>query len=188
MAEVVLGVSVTPAPELVATNHVYVQPGTLPGAGREGYVFISGTAISRSAGDFVFSFREHAATTEGTVAFNKMQRTCAQLSPQADRIPVKLFTIPSRNFILSSCTLEIEYANPKKAPENPEMDISRVTDLVKGVLTNQVMSLEQHIGIELNGTMMRFRVMSLDILNEDTAQIESVSGCMLLYCLYCMKC
>lgn len=160
-----LSVSNTPAPELITSNHIYVHPGTL--SVREGYIFVSGTTNSRNVGNFIFSFREHTATAIGTVAFNKMQRTCARLSPQVDHIPIKLFTIPSHNFSLSSCTFEIEYANAKKAPENMEMDIVRVMDLVKGILVNQVLSIGQHIGIEINGIMIRFKVIALSIINED---------------------
>eukprot|EP01061_Rhynchopus_euleeides_P016963 TRINITY_DN2830_c1_g2_i2.p1 TRINITY_DN2830_c1_g2~~TRINITY_DN2830_c1_g2_i2.p1 ORF type:complete len:713 (+),score=331.92 TRINITY_DN2830_c1_g2_i2:115-2139(+) len=161
--------------DLVATNHVYVAPRTFPVAlGQGGYVTLSGAG--RDAADFVFTVRENEQIAPGTLALNKMQRTCAKLSPGIDKVVARLFRPPAKNFLLSSVTVELDYANVKKAPENPEIDIKRISEQMHSILDNQVLALTQIIGFEVNGVMMKFTVLGLDILNEDTAQIESVAG------------
>ena len=170
--EATLEVGSTPSQDLVATNHVFVAPGTFAGIASQKTAYLMVPGEGRGTSDFVFIVRESAQIPAGTVGLNRMQRTCCKVSPTLDKVTTRLFTPPSSNFIMTTLTVEIDYAAVKKAPENPQFDITRYSGILKQVLVDQVLAVDQQIGIEVDGFMMRFMVMGVDILDEKSGLQE----------------
>eukprot|EP01059_Diplonema_ambulator_P018531 TRINITY_DN3094_c0_g1_i1.p1 TRINITY_DN3094_c0_g1~~TRINITY_DN3094_c0_g1_i1.p1 ORF type:complete len:770 (+),score=328.63 TRINITY_DN3094_c0_g1_i1:40-2349(+) len=170
MPELLIGP--TPGQELVIGNNVFCAPGTF--ARQTGYLLIKGQ--DRGAADYVFTFQEHEAVPPGSVAFNKWQRTCCKLSVNIDKLFIDMYQPPKRNFLLTSITLELDFANPKKAQDYLTIDATRFLNSLKKLYANQVFAVDQQLGLEFEGVMLQFKVLQTEVLNEDTGTLELADG------------
>eukprot|EP01064_Diplonema_japonicum_P008324 TRINITY_DN1579_c3_g1_i1.p1 TRINITY_DN1579_c3_g1~~TRINITY_DN1579_c3_g1_i1.p1 ORF type:complete len:769 (+),score=256.22 TRINITY_DN1579_c3_g1_i1:46-2352(+) len=170
MPELLIGP--TPGQEFVMGNFVFMAPGTLGRA--EGYVMIRG--MQAGVPDFVYTYKEHAQIPPGTLALNKWQRTCCKLSPGIDKIPIDSWQPPAKNFLLASLSIELDFANTKKANDHVTFDISRLLTILKKLYTRQVFSVDQQLGLEYEGIMLTLKIQQVEVLNEDTATLEVADG------------
>eukprot|EP01062_Namystynia_karyoxenos_P073104 TRINITY_DN69952_c0_g1_i1.p1 TRINITY_DN69952_c0_g1~~TRINITY_DN69952_c0_g1_i1.p1 ORF type:complete len:811 (+),score=272.51 TRINITY_DN69952_c0_g1_i1:90-2435(+) len=164
-----LQVGTTPSSGLVPTNLVYVHPGTLPLGGKVGYIELRGEG--RQAPDFIFSVKELESVPPGELATNALQRKCAKLSVAADTVQVKLWQPPQRNFSLVAVRCELDYSNPKKASEKVTIDVTALGARCRTTYANMVFSLDQIFPCEIDGTVFKMTVTSMELFNEDKCEV-----------------
>eukprot|EP00659_Diplonema_papillatum_P017431 gene17431-26794_t len=170
MAEQDLVVQTTPHAALTITNHMYVAKGTFPMRGRTDYVIIPGQA--RGAPDYVYTIEENDAVEAGSIAVNRIQRTCCKLSVGIDRIRVRLWKPPAKNFLLANMSLEIDFANPKRAEDAATVDMERLISNFKRQYGKQIFAVDQEFGVDFEGAKFKFTVRETQVLNEDTSSLE----------------
>jgi len=162
-----------PEKELAFTNKCYLSQadvqalcGQASGTGQR-YIEVKGA---------VFTVEAHRALEPGTVAFNKLQREFAKIGI-SENCFVK-HVVPPRSWDLGSCKLEVDfYLKPPADQRRLEIKDEDLEPIIRR-FDGQVLSINQPIAIDYQGTILRIVVQGLlpVDLGDGTAQVRINAG------------
>ena len=161
--------------KLAYTNCVYVSPKDYDKLMSDaGKMDEENPGVLVQVNDFVFTARPFDDTPKHEMAFNMLQRRCANLAMNNE---VEVSVYPQENIrVINNITFEIDLLQKNNTGKPIDVDCDKLTKVMKDLYGRQMFTVDQMMVVQVENLSLRLQVTGMEFIEIDGQKQEPVIG------------
>ncbi|KAK8806475.1 hypothetical protein WA588_003043 [Blastocystis sp. NMH] len=161
--------------KLAYTNCVYVSPKDYDKLMSDaGKMDEENPGVLVQVNDFVFTARPFDDTPKHEMAFNMLQRRCANLAMNNE---VEVSVYPQENIrVINNITFEIDLLQKNNTGKPIDVDCDKLTKVMKDLYGRQMFTVDQMMVVQVENLSLRLQVTGMEFIEIEGQKQEPVIG------------
>ena len=161
--------------KLAYTNCVYVSPKDYDKLMSDaGKMDEENPGVLVQVNDFVFTARPFDDTPKHEMAFNMLQRRCANLAMNNE---VEVSVYPQENIrVINNITFEIDLLQKNNTGKPIDVDCNKLTKVMKDLYGRQMFTVDQMMVVQVENLSLRLQVTGMEFIEIEGQKQEPVIG------------